>query len=97
MYLIGPSRVRSYGGNYYVLFIVDDFSRYTWTLFLSHKSDTISAFKKLANIIQNEKKKRRSTIVSIKSDNGKKFENDDFTYYYLENGIGHNFFALKTP
>jgi len=30
------------------LVIVDDFSRYTWTLFLESKSDAFSAFKKLA-------------------------------------------------
>jgi len=38
----------SLGGNYYALVIVDDFSRFTWTLFLESKSDAFSAFKKLA-------------------------------------------------
>ena len=33
MDLFGPSRTMSIGGNYYGLVIVDDFSRYTWTLF----------------------------------------------------------------
>jgi len=30
----GPSRIMSLAGNYYALVIVDDFSRFTWTLFL---------------------------------------------------------------
>ena len=38
MDLFGPSRTTSLGGNYYALVIVDDFSRYTWTLFLESKS-----------------------------------------------------------
>ncbi|GKB04241.1 retrovirus-related pol polyprotein from transposon TNT 1-94 [Tanacetum coccineum] len=35
MDLSGPSAVRSYGGNRYTLVIVDDYSRYTWTRFLT--------------------------------------------------------------
>jgi hypothetical protein len=46
MDLFGPSRTRSFRGNYYALVIVDDFSRYTWTLFLPHKNHAFSAFKK---------------------------------------------------
>ena len=37
MDLFGPSRTRSFGGNVYALVIVDDFSRYSWTLFLVQK------------------------------------------------------------
>ena len=51
MDLIGPSRIRSYGGNSYILVIVDDYSRFTWTLFLKHKSDTFEAFCKLSNVL----------------------------------------------
>ena len=55
MDLFGPSRTMSLGGNYYALVIVDDFSRYTWTLFLESKNDAFSAFKKLARRLQNTK------------------------------------------
>nr|GEV71930.1 serine/threonine protein kinase SRPK1 [Tanacetum cinerariifolium] len=34
MNLFVPSAVRSYGGNRYILVIVDDYSRYSWTRFL---------------------------------------------------------------
>jgi len=51
MNIFGPSRTMSLGGNYYALVIVDDFSRFTWTLFLESKSDAYSAFKKLAKIL----------------------------------------------
>ena len=73
MDLFGPSRTMSLSGNYYALVIVDDFSRYTWTLFLESKSDAFAAFKKLARRLQNTKS---SNIGSIRSDHGGEFQND---------------------
>nr|GEW83219.1 hypothetical protein [Tanacetum cinerariifolium] len=40
MDLCGPMRVTSINGKKYILVIVDDFSRYTWTLFLRSKDET---------------------------------------------------------
>jgi hypothetical protein len=31
---VGPSWVRSMGGKWYVLIVVDDYSRYSWVVFL---------------------------------------------------------------
>jgi len=67
MDLFGPSRTMSLGGNSYALVTVDDFSRYTWTLFLESKSDAFSAFKNLARRLQNTKSN------NIKMRNSKKF------------------------
>jgi len=53
--LFGTSRTMSIGGNYYGIVIVDDFSRYTCTLFLVTKDEAFGAFNKLAKIVQNEK------------------------------------------
>jgi hypothetical protein len=50
MDLFGPSRTMSLGGSYYALVIVDDFSRFTWTIFLSHKNEAFSVFKRLARV-----------------------------------------------
>ena len=44
MDLVGPARVRSLGGNLYTLVIVDDFSRFCWTIFLSSKDETFDQF-----------------------------------------------------
>ncbi|GJT14552.1 retrovirus-related pol polyprotein from transposon TNT 1-94 [Tanacetum coccineum] len=38
--LCGPMRVASINGKKYILVIVDDYSRYTWTLFLRSKDET---------------------------------------------------------
>ncbi|GJZ87932.1 integrase, catalytic region, zinc finger, CCHC-type containing protein [Tanacetum coccineum] len=40
MDLCGPMRVASMNGKKYILVIVDDYSRYTWTLFLRSKDET---------------------------------------------------------
>ena len=36
---VAPSRVMSVGGKWYVLVIVDDFSRYSWVFFLRTKDE----------------------------------------------------------
>jgi len=75
MDLFGPSRTMSIRDNYYGLVILDDFSRFTWTLFLVTKDDAFSAFKKLAKVIQNEK---NCAIAAIKIDHGGEFQNKIF-------------------
>jgi len=45
----------SLGGNYYGLVTVDDYSRFTWTLFLKTRNEALDAFHKHAKVIQNEK------------------------------------------
>ena len=94
MDLFGPSRTKSFGGNYYALVIVDDYSRYTWTFFLTLKSEAFKAFKKFAKAIQNEKDLK---IKVLRSDHGGEFQNELFENFCEENGIMHNFSAPRTP
>jgi len=93
MDFFGPSRTMSLGRNYYAFVIVDDFSRYTWTLFLESKSDAFSAFKKLARTLQNT---RDNNIGSIRSDHGGEFQNEKFSKFCEKTGILHNFSAPRT-
>ena len=44
MDLFGPTQVQYINHNRCVFVIVDDFSRYTWTIFMKHKSDTFENF-----------------------------------------------------
>ena len=44
----------SLGGNYYGLVIMDDYSWFTWTLFLKTINEACDAFHKLVKVIQNE-------------------------------------------
>ena len=92
--LFGPSRTMSLGGNYYGLVLVDDYSRFTWTLFMKTKNEVFYAFRKLAKVIQHEK---GLDIVSIRSDHGTEFQNESFEKFCEKNGIHHNSFSLRTP
>ncbi|MDD0534417.1 hypothetical protein PS000_23715, partial [Shigella sonnei] len=65
MDLFGPSRTKSFGGNYFAFVIVDNYSRFTWTLFLTHKSEAFHVFKNFLKKVQNEKE---TTIAAIRSD-----------------------------
>ncbi|XP_070007824.1 uncharacterized protein [Nicotiana sylvestris] len=44
MDLCGPMRVQSRGGKRYIFVIVDDYSRFTWTLFLRTKDETFEVY-----------------------------------------------------
>ena len=76
------------------LVIVNDYSRFTWTLFLAAKNDTFHAFKKLANVLENEKS---SKIVCFRSDYGGEFRNGKFEHICEKHGIKHNFSVPTTP
>jgi hypothetical protein len=41
---VGPSRVHSGGGKWYVLVIVDDYPRYSWVSFLESKDEVFEHF-----------------------------------------------------
>jgi hypothetical protein len=42
--LSGPSRVRSIGGKWYVIVIIDDYSRYFWVFFIESKDEVFEHF-----------------------------------------------------
>ncbi|GJS40800.1 retrovirus-related pol polyprotein from transposon TNT 1-94 [Tanacetum coccineum] len=93
MDLFGPSAVRSYGGNRYTLVIVDDYSRYTWTI--KDKTEAFNQFEIFSKKIQNQ---LGCTIVSIRTDHGREFDNEvQFGEFCNTNGITHNFSAPRTP
>ncbi|GJY10942.1 retrovirus-related pol polyprotein from transposon TNT 1-94 [Tanacetum coccineum] len=52
MDLCGPMRVASINGKKYILVIVDDYSIYTWTLFLRSKDETPEVLKDFLKMIQ---------------------------------------------
>jgi len=94
MDLFGPSITMSLGGNYDELVIVDDFYKFTWTLFLESKSDAFFAYKKLAKRLQNM---CCSNICAIRSDHGGEFQNEKLNGFYEKLGIFHNLYAPRTP
>ncbi|PKU84404.1 Retrovirus-related Pol polyprotein from transposon TNT 1-94 [Dendrobium catenatum] len=71
MDLFGPISTASLGGKVYGFVIVDDYSRFTWTRFLSHKNESFEEFKTFSTWIH---KKLGCEILTIHSDHGREFE-----------------------
>ena len=94
MDLCGPMRVQSRSGKLYVLVIVDDYSRYTWTIFLHSKNETFEEFTCFAKKIQ---KSSGHQLIHLRSDHGTEFENQKFDEFCREHGMDHNFSAPRTP
>jgi transposase InsO family protein len=89
---VSPSRVRSMGGKYYVLVIVDDYSRYCWVFFLENKDEVFEHFWSLALRLNNE---HPNYLKAIHSDNGTEFRNFSFDQFCLEHGVDQQFFGLR--
>ena len=55
MDLFGPIDVPSLRGSRYAFVVVDDYTRYTWVMFLIRKNEASNKFGKLCRKMQNEK------------------------------------------
>jgi len=73
--------------------MMDDYTRWRWVRFLTHKDESFDAFYKFYKKIQNEK---GICISSIRSDHEGEFENDLFEKFCEKNGINHNFSTPRT-
>jgi hypothetical protein len=63
------------GSEWYVLVIIDDYSHYSWVLFLESKDEVFEHFWSLAFRLNNE---HPNYLKAICSDNGTEFRNDSF-------------------
>nr|GEX93523.1 ribonuclease H-like domain-containing protein [Tanacetum cinerariifolium] len=63
MDLCGPMRVASINGKKYILVIVDEYSRYTWTLFLYSKDETPEVLKEFLTMIQRNLQALRTRFI----------------------------------
>ncbi|XP_075098897.1 uncharacterized protein LOC142175799 [Nicotiana tabacum] len=94
MDLFGLTRTASISGRKYAFVIVDDFSRFTWVMFLSHKDDALKIFEVFCKKVQREKGYYISTI---RSDHGGEFESRDFENFCNDQGISHDFSSPRSP
>jgi hypothetical protein len=72
---IGPSQDHSMGGKWYVLLILDDYSRYSCIFFLESKYEVFEHFWSLALWLNNV---HPNYLKAIRSDNGTEFRNASF-------------------
>jgi transposase InsO family protein len=91
---VGPSRICSMGGKWYVLVIVDDYSRYSWVFFLESKDQVFEHFRLLALRLNNE---HPNCLKAIHSDNKTELKNVSFDGFCLEHDIERQFSAPRVP
>ncbi|GKA45358.1 retrovirus-related pol polyprotein from transposon TNT 1-94 [Tanacetum coccineum] len=94
MDLCGPMRVASINGKKYILVIVDDYSRYTWTLFLRSKDETPEVLQDFITMIQ---RNLQAQVISVRTDRGTEFLNKTLHAYFKQEGIEHQTSTPRTP
>ncbi|WVZ52009.1 LOW QUALITY PROTEIN: hypothetical protein U9M48_003105 [Paspalum notatum var. saurae] len=89
---VGPARVASVSGKWYVLVVVDDFSRFSWVFFMEFKDEAFGF--DLVLRLRNESHK---AMRAIHSDNGREFRNSRFENFCRDIGLEHQFSSPYTP
>jgi transposase InsO family protein len=87
--LVGPARVCSAGGKWYVLVIVDDYSHYAWVFVLADKGETFGFVRDL--ILRLKNGRHGDAARAIRSDNGSEFKNSSFETFCRDLGLEHQF------
>jgi transposase InsO family protein len=80
------------GGKWYVLVIVDDYSRYSWLFFLKSKDEVFEHFCSLALRLNNE---HLNCLKVIHSDNVIEFRNASFDQFCPDHDVDQQFFAPR--
>ncbi|GKD92415.1 retrovirus-related pol polyprotein from transposon TNT 1-94 [Tanacetum coccineum] len=92
--LCGPMRVASINGKKYILEIIDDYSRYTRTLFLRSEDETPDVLKEFLMMIQ---RNLQALVISVRTDRGTEFLNKTLNAFFKEKGIEHQTSTPRTP
>nr|GEV45336.1 hypothetical protein [Tanacetum cinerariifolium] len=94
MDLCSPMRVASINGKRYVLVIVDDYSRYTWTHFLRSKDETPVVLIDFLRLVQ---RGLQAQVRLVRTDKGTEFLNQTLHAYFATEGILHQTSVARTP
>nr|GFC29104.1 putative ribonuclease H-like domain-containing protein [Tanacetum cinerariifolium] len=87
-------RVASINRKRYVLVIVDDYSRYTWTYFLRSKDDTPKVLIDFLRLVQ---RGLQAQVRIVRTNKGTKFLNQTLHSYFAVEGILHQTSVARTP
>nr|GFA49397.1 Gag-Pol polyprotein [Tanacetum cinerariifolium] len=87
-------RVASINGKRYVLVIVDDYSRYTWTHFLRSKDETPEVLIDFLRLVQ---RGLQAQVRLVRTDKGTEFLNQSLHAYFAAEGILHQTSVARTP
>nr|GEV63941.1 putative ribonuclease H-like domain-containing protein [Tanacetum cinerariifolium] len=94
MDLFCPTSIRSIDKKYYSLVVTDDFSRFSWALFLGTKDETFYILKDFFALIENQLNKK---VKAIRYDNGTEFRNAKLIDLCGAKGIKRDYSNARTP
>ena len=84
----------SIDGNKYFISFIDDFTRSTILYFLKKKSGEYNAFTSYKAYVENQGQLK---ILTIRTDNGGEYFNDEWKSFCKENGIMHEHIVPYNP
>lgn len=92
--LCGPITPTTSAGYTYIFVLIDDHSRYMWTILLKEKSDTFNKFKNFKRLVEQE---TRKDIHKFKTDRGGEFISLELNLWCDEAGIKRHLTAPYSP
>ena len=84
----------SLGGYEYYITFIDDYSRFTWILFLKTKGEVFQRFKEFKALVENQTSRK---IKVLRLDNGGEYTKGEFVDFCASEGIRHDFAVPYTP
>nr|GEU97110.1 hypothetical protein [Tanacetum cinerariifolium] len=94
MDLCGPMQVASINEKRYVLVIVDNYSKYTWTHFLRSKDETLEVLIAFLRLVQIG---LQPQVRVVRTNKGTEFLNQTLHAYFAAEGIEHQTSVARTP
>uniref|UniRef100_A0A2N9GP84 Integrase catalytic domain-containing protein n=1 Tax=Fagus sylvatica TaxID=28930 RepID=A0A2N9GP84_FAGSY len=92
--LWGPAPITSSTGFRFYLVLVDDFTKFTWTYLLKHKSDTYQVFTQFQAMVNTQ---FSLPIQVLRTDCGGEFTSNAFKQFCANKGIIHQLSCPHTP
>ena len=80
--------------NIYIFMLINDHSRYMWSILLKEKSEAFEKFKRFNARVEQES---RTTIKTFRTDRGEEFVSHEFNTFCEENGITRHLTAPYSP
>ena len=92
--LCGPITPSTPSQKRYVFVLIDDYSRYMWTILIREKSEAFGKFKHFKAVAEQETKE---VIKTFRTDRGGEFMSQEFQDYCSKNGIQRHLTAPYSP
>ena len=92
--LCGPISPATPAHNRYIFVIIDDCTRYMWTILLKEKSEAFDKFKDFKSLVEKEVNK---TVGTLRTDRGGEFTSREFQEFCNRSGIKRHLTAPYTP